>query len=327
MGANLEDQTRPTAGGPPNPIRESSLRQGPSWSPRSLAGVTESPSKGCSGQVPTRRRSRSEPAPWAATSEQSPDCRFPGSHLALGPTQSRLGQDPRNSYRPAQRPASSPTPRGPLPPAPLVKMSAKPDAGFVKEASRQILAGGSAGKVAPPRRGPVAFPFACPENLTQASLPREVSPLNSALRRGSAEPAVGKSKGGRERAVDAGRPRSSPLRPAPPLSGAPPPGSWAGETGEGASRPVAWRRPFCLPGYFTWKDPVALRLPLALSCRSFFVVGAFLFWVIQVLHNSCLPHSVPASGLHRSSPCRGACWVVVVGGLFAPEMGILKFIC
>lgn len=133
--------------------------------------------------------------------------------MALGPTQSRLGQDPRNSYRPAQRPASSPTPRGPLPPAPLVKMSAKPDAGFVKEASRQILAGGSAGKVAPPRRGPVAFPFACPENLTQASLPREVSPLNSALRRGSAEPAVGKSKGGRERAVDAGRPRSSPLPP------------------------------------------------------------------------------------------------------------------
>lgn len=42
-------------------------------------------------------------------------------------------------------------------------MSAKAEVGLAKEASRQILAGGSAGKAAPSRREPVAFPFACTE--------------------------------------------------------------------------------------------------------------------------------------------------------------------
>ncbi|XP_055273553.1 uncharacterized protein LOC129550084 [Moschus berezovskii] len=53
----------------------------------------------------------------------------------------------------------------------LAKMSAKPSVGFVNEASRQILAGGSAGKAAPPGRALVAFPFACSENLSPTSLP------------------------------------------------------------------------------------------------------------------------------------------------------------
>lgn len=51
----------------------------------------------------------------------------------------------------------------PTPSSRLVKMSATAEVGLAKEASRQILAGGSAGKAAPSRRGPVAFPFACTE--------------------------------------------------------------------------------------------------------------------------------------------------------------------
>lgn len=53
-------------------------------------------------------------------------------------------------------------------------MSAKPTVGFVNEASRQIVAGGSAGKSAPPRRGLLTFPFTCPENVTQIGLPAEI---------------------------------------------------------------------------------------------------------------------------------------------------------
>lgn len=67
----------------------------------------------------------------------------------------------------------------------LAKMSAKPSVGFVNEASRQTLAGGSAGKAAPPGRGLVAFPFACSENLSPTSLPHHrfcLLPLPSALR-------------------------------------------------------------------------------------------------------------------------------------------------
>ena len=66
----------------------------------------------------------------------------------------------------------------------LAKMSAKPSVGFVNEASRQILAGGSAGKAAPPGRGLVAFPFACSEKPFSDKSPHQskLLPMPSALR-------------------------------------------------------------------------------------------------------------------------------------------------
>lgn len=102
-------------------------------------------------------------------------------------------------------------------------MSAKPDAGFVKEASRQILAGGSAGKVAPPRPAPPrasCFFLRVSRKLSSDESPyRSFSPEFCAA--GVApEPAERESKGGRERTADAGCPRSSPRRrrsPAPRL--------------------------------------------------------------------------------------------------------------
>lgn len=75
-------------------------------------------------------------------------------------------------------PASSPTHPHPAAVLRLTKMSAKPTVGFVNEASRQIVAGGSAGKSAPPRRGLLTFPFTCPftcpENVAQIGLPAEI---------------------------------------------------------------------------------------------------------------------------------------------------------
>lgn len=58
-------------------------------------------------------------------------------------------------------------------------MSAKPEVGFVKEASRQILAGGSAGKAAP--RGDSLFSFRVSQNFPQTALATEVSRPNAAL--------------------------------------------------------------------------------------------------------------------------------------------------
>lgn len=57
-------------------------------------------------------------------------------------------------------------------------MSAKPEVGFVKEASRQILAGGSAGKAAP--LGASRFSFRVSENFSQTTLATEVSRLIAA---------------------------------------------------------------------------------------------------------------------------------------------------
>ena len=64
-------------------------------------------------------------------------------------------------------------------------MSAKPSVGFVNEASRQILAGGSAGKAAPPDWGLVAFTFACSEKPFSDKPPHHrfcLLPMPSALR-------------------------------------------------------------------------------------------------------------------------------------------------
>lgn len=89
----------------------------------------------------------------------------------------------------------------------LAKMSAKAEVGLAKEASRQILAGGSAGKAAPPRPAPPGasrFPFGCPENVSQTSLSSDVlSPSSKFCAAGAEpEPAEPESKGvrGRRRA-------------------------------------------------------------------------------------------------------------------------------
>lgn len=84
-------------------------------------------------------------------------------------------------------------------------MSAKAEVGLAKEASRQILAGGSAGKAAPPRPAPPGasrFPFGCPENVSQTSLSAEVLSSSSKLCAAGAEPepAEPESKGVRGRA-------------------------------------------------------------------------------------------------------------------------------
>lgn len=151
------------------------------------------------------------------------------------------------STGPAARPASSPTHRGPFGRPGFAKMSAKPDAGFVKEASRQILAGGSAGKVAPPRRGPVAFSFACPENFPQTSLPTEVSPLNSAPRAQRPSPPNGRAK-------EAGSGRRTPgARGQVPGAAAlarPASRALAWKASGAAPRPATWRRPLCGAGCF-----------------------------------------------------------------------------
>lgn len=78
------------------------------------------------------------------------------------PARPRLSRSGRSAGRPRTQPASSPFP-SPFPsPA---EMSAQAEAGFVKEASRQIVAGGSAGKAA--HRGRVAFDLCVSPNVSQ----------------------------------------------------------------------------------------------------------------------------------------------------------------
>lgn len=102
-------------------------------------------------------------------------------------------------------------------------MSAKPEVGFVKEASRQILAGGSAGKAAP--LGASRFSFSVSENFSQTILASEVSRLNAALQAQRLSPPRARAKEAGSRRWEAGAPgqvAAAPRRAAPPLSAAPP---------------------------------------------------------------------------------------------------------
>lgn len=99
VGANLGDQSRPTAGRQPKRIRESSFRRGPSWSPRGLAGATVSPRRGAAGRFgPTGEHAaslRPEPLP--------PSGRRIAASRGATPRKDLLSAgslDQRNFYRP-----------------------------------------------------------------------------------------------------------------------------------------------------------------------------------------------------------------------------------
>lgn len=121
----------------------------------------------------------------AAASEQWRDRRLTGSHSAQGPAQPGLSPSAEalqagvqaRELAHASQPLSRPR---------LAEMSTKADVGFVKEASRQILAGGSAGKAAPPRARRFSS-LRVPKRFSYKS-PNEVSPSSSKLRAAGAEP-------------------------------------------------------------------------------------------------------------------------------------------
>lgn len=132
---------------PPGPVRESVLLA----EPRRPAG--KEPLESAAGRsgpaaIPQRVCARSRLTP--SRSAQDP------------PARPRLSRSGRSAGRPRTQPASSPFP-SPFPsPA---EMSAQAEAGFVKEASRQIVAGGSAGKAA--HRGRVPFDLCVSPNVSQ----------------------------------------------------------------------------------------------------------------------------------------------------------------
>lgn len=153
----------------------------------------------------------------------------------------------------------------------LAKMSAKPAVGFVNEASQQILAGGSAGKAAPPgasRFSLRVFRKRFSDKSPHRSfafflcLPRSRGRACRARARGAREQRRPGAGGGR-RAAGVPCPVSqvkSPRRPRWPLSGSPPSVFLACKARQAAPRPATWRRPFCLAGYFILNDPVGVRL-------------------------------------------------------------------